>query len=105
MDNQELVLKVCGGNPGCIRIMAQILGTSNGWNRATKIHDLGFRGPFIWLIYKDLLGGDLVKLGQLLDDNQLEDEIERRLQEDENFAKQWRYHESILPPRMKGSEV
>ena len=92
MERQELVMKVCEGNPGCMSIMTQIIGTSNGWNRGTKIHDLGFRGPFIWLIYKDLLGEDLVKLGQLLDDNQLEDEIERRLQEDENFARQWRYH-------------
>ena len=88
-----LARKICGGNPGCISIIARLSATSNGESRITKLHDLGYRGPFIWLIYKDLLGEDLVRLGNLLDNNQLADEIERRIQEDENFARQWRYHE------------
>ena len=88
-----LALKICGGNPGCISVMAKLMAVPNGEARATKIFDLGYRGPFIWLIYKDLLGGDLNRLGELLDNNQLADEIEKRIQEDERFAKQWRYHE------------
>lgn len=92
MENRELALKICGGNPGCLSVIAQILAMENGRKQIRNIYDLGFRGPFVWLIYKDLLGEDLVKLGQLLDDNQLEDEIERRIQEDENFARQWNYH-------------
>ena len=92
-----LALKICGGNPGCIRVVAQITAGENGKARATKLYDLGYRGPFIWLIYKDLLGEDLDKLGELLDNNQLADEIERRIEEDENFARQWRYHEEHYP--------
>lgn len=86
-------LEICRGNPGCIRVLGQIVRMVNGDARIAKLHDLGYRGPLIWLIYKDLLGEDLNKMGELLDNNQLGDEIERRIQEDEHFAKGWRYHE------------
>ena len=55
-----------------------------------KLEELGYRRSLIWLIYKDLLGNDLEKMGTLLDNNQLGDEVERRIQDDENFARQWR---------------
>lgn len=95
MSLRELVLSICGGNPGCIRVLSELAATK--LDRLIKLRDLGYRGPFIWLIYKDLLGGDLEKMKKLLDSNQLADEIERRIQEDENFARQWRYHEENYP--------
>ncbi len=100
---KKLVLDLCGGNPGCIRTLAEI--GAERLDRLVKIRDLGYKGPFIWLIRKDLLGGDLVRFGNLLDNDELEAVIERRLEEDENFARQWRYHEAQFPPRMKGGEV
>jgi len=97
--HKEQVLRICGGNPGCIRVVTQLLSMSTGATpqtqtpRIDKLEELGYRRSLIWLIYKDLLDGDLNRMGELLDNNQLADEIERRIQEDENFAKQWRYHE------------
>jgi len=88
-----MVLEICGGNPGCISVVAQMAATTNGEARVAKLFDLGYRGPFIWLIYKDLLGNDLGRMGELLDSNKLGDEIERRIQENEYFAQTWRYHE------------
>ena len=58
-----------------------------------KLEELRYRRSLIGLIYKDLLGNDLERMGTLLDNNQLGDEVERRIQNDENFARQWRYHE------------
>ena len=91
--SKKLILRVCGGNPACIRVITQLLATLNGASRVDKLEELGYIRSLIWLIYKDLLGHDLERMGTLLDNNQLADEIERRIHEDENFAKQWRYHE------------
>ena len=68
----------------------ELLATPNGASRVSKLEDLGYRRSLIWLIYKDLLGNDLERMGTLLDNNHLADEIERRIHEDEEFAKQWR---------------
>jgi len=88
--SKELVLRICGGNPGCIRVITELLATPNGASRVDKLEELEFRRSLIWLIYKDLLGHDLERMGNLLDNNQLADEVERRIHEDENFARQWR---------------
>lgn len=88
--SKELVLRICRGNPGCIRVIMELLATPNGASRVSKLEDLGYRRSLIWLIYKDLLGNDLERMGTLLDNNHLADEIERRIHEDEEFAKQWR---------------
>lgn len=91
--SREQVLRICGGNPGCIRVVAELLASPNGASRVTKLEELGYKRSLIWLIYKDLLDYDLERLGDLLDNNKLADEIERRIQEDEHFAKEWRYSE------------
>lgn len=88
--SKKLVLRVCGGNPGCIRVITELLATPNGDSRVDKLEELRYRRSLIWLIYKDLLGHDLERMGTLLDNNQLADEVERRIQDDENFARQWR---------------
>ncbi|MCK4964095.1 MAG: hypothetical protein KAS54_03360 [Dehalococcoidia bacterium] len=88
--SKELVLRICGGNPGCIRVITQLLAGPNGESRVDKLEELRYRRSLIWLIYKDLLGNDLERMGTLLDNNQLGDEVERRIQNDENFARQWR---------------
>ncbi len=87
---RQRALRICGGNPGCILVITELLATPNGIWRVDKLEDLGYRRSLIWLIYKDLLGHDLERMGTLLDNNQLADEVERRIQEDEKFAKQWR---------------
>jgi len=93
--SKKLVLRVCGGNPGCIRVITQLLASLNGESRVDKLEELGYRRSLIWLIYVDLLDHDLGRMETLLDNNQLADEVERRIHEDENFAKAWRYHEEI----------
>lgn len=85
----EQVLRICGGNPGCIRVVVELLSTPNGAARVSKLEELGYKRSRIWLIYKDLLGNDLERMGALLDSDQLAEEIERRIQEDEDFAKEW----------------
>lgn len=88
--SKKLVLRICGGNPGCIRVITELLAGPNGASRVDKLEELGYIRSLIWLIYKDLLGHDLERMGTLLDHNQLADEVERRIHEDEKFAKQWR---------------
>jgi len=73
-------------------VVAKLLGSPNGETRVAKLEELGYKRSLVWLIYKDLLGHDLEKMGTLLDNNQLADEIERRVEEDEGFARLWRYH-------------
>lgn len=90
MSLRQLVLDLCEGNPGCIRTMME-LGAEK-LDRLVKLRDLGYKGPFIWLLRKDLLGGDMVRFKGLLDSDELEAEVERALKENEAFARQWRYH-------------
>lgn len=88
----DTVMKMCEGNPGGMTVVMRLAATRNGDSRVSKLDELGHRGPFLWLIYKDLLGQDLDRMGDLLDNNQLEDEIERRIQENGPFAREWKYH-------------
>ncbi len=90
--DMNAVLRMSEGNPGGMTVLMKLAASPNGDSRVSKLDDLGHRGPFLWLIYKDLLGQNLGKMGNLLDNNQLEDEIERRIQSDERFAREWKYH-------------
>lgn len=89
---QEAVLKMSAGNPGAMRTLVTLLKNEGGRQRIVKLDELGHYGAFIWLIYKDLLDGDIPRMEELIDNNQLDDEIERRIQDDEHFAKTWRWH-------------
>ncbi|KKN06188.1 hypothetical protein LCGC14_1079950 [marine sediment metagenome] len=90
MSLRELVLDLCGGNPGCLKTLME-LGAEK-LDRLVKLRDLGYKGPFIWLLRKDLLDMDMDRFKELLDNDELKAEVERAIKENGAFARQWRYH-------------
>jgi len=53
------VMKLSGGNPGSVRVCAELLRLPNGIMLLLDMDDMGMKGPSIWLGYKDFAGQNI----------------------------------------------
>jgi len=86
------MLKLARGNPGAMRVIAELLSKENGLLEVSKFDDLQIYESLIWLCYKDLLGCDIDKLYNLLRTNKLATTIEKALQTNPQFKHEWEFH-------------
>ena len=92
MSAMDVVLRIAGGNPGAMTVVMKLLTHKDGGKRVIKLEELGYKRSLIWLIYKDLLGGDITRMEYHIDEGTLGDAIKKKMSESESFHRAWTYH-------------
>lgn len=56
MTTMDLIVMMSEGNPGALRVLAEIMQTKNGFLTILNLDDMNIRGTQIWIGYKDHCG-------------------------------------------------
>jgi len=66
---QDLIVEMSEGNPGAVRVMADLIafhGESTGLELLYKLKDNGYTGEKIWVLFKDKFGMSIPALGHYI---------------------------------------
>ena len=59
MTTIDLIVMMSEGNPGAVKVLADIMQTKNGLLTVLTLDDMNIRGTQVWVGYKDHCGQDI----------------------------------------------
>lgn len=77
---QQIIIKMCEGNPGGLNVLISLLRESSNidpddalapYGTVLALDAMGIYGSKIWILFKDVCGGNIVRLVGLFRANQL----------------------------------